>query len=120
MPGIWGLKRAAIRKWGKGRKSIKNFSQILIKKKDEIAELITKEMGKPIIESEGEVDEIPGLVEWFLKETKGIIQDENIKLDVDNASAKVRFEPIGVVGLITPWNLEIKKRRSLHQKSTCY
>jgi len=86
---------------------IKNFSQILVKKKNEIAELITKEMGKPIIESEGEVDEIPGLTEWFLKETKNIIKDENIKLDIDNASAKVKFEPIGIVGLITPWNFPI-------------
>jgi len=86
---------------------IKNFSQILVKKRNEVTELITKEIGKPIIESQGEVDEISGLIEWFLKETKNIIKDENIKLDVDNVSAKVKFEPIGVVGLITPWNFPI-------------
>ena len=86
---------------------IKNFSNILTGKKNEIAELITKEMGKPIIESEGEVDEVPGLIEWFLKEIRNIIQDENIKLDVDDVSAKIKFEPIGVIGLITPWNFPI-------------
>ena len=52
---------------------IKNFSQILVKKRNEVTELITKEIGKPIIESQGEVDEISGLIEWFLKETKNII-----------------------------------------------
>lgn len=86
---------------------IKNFSNILTEKKNEIAELITKEMGKPIIESEGEVNEVPGLIEWFLKEIRNIIQDENIKLDVDDVSAKVKFEPVGVVGLITPWNFPV-------------
>lgn len=104
--------RESLEGWGntsisKRENIIKNFSQILVKKKNEIAELITKEMGKAIIESEGEVDEVPGVTEWFLKETRNVIKDEDVKLDVDNASAKVRFEPIGVVGLITPWNFPI-------------
>lgn len=88
-------------------KILKNFSNLIIKKKNEVAELVTKEMGKPITESEGEIDEIPGLIKWFLEETKKIIKDENIKLDVKDATAKVKFEPIGIVGLITPWNFPI-------------
>lgn len=104
--------REAFRKWentdiSERENILKNFSNILVKKKNEITGLITKEMGKPIIESEGEIDEVPGLVDWFLKETRDIIQDENIELDVKNVAAKVKFEPIGVVGLITPWNFPI-------------
>ncbi len=86
---------------------LKNFLEIFIRRRNEIAELITKEMGKPIIEAEGEVDEVLETVNWFLRETKNIIKDENIELERKNVFAKVKFEPIGVVGLITPWNFPI-------------
>jgi len=86
---------------------IRNFSDVLIKRKREVSELITKEMGKPIIESNGEINEVPGLIDWFLKETRNVIKDENIGLGEDDVSARVRFEPIGVAGLITPWNFPI-------------
>lgn len=86
---------------------LKKFSDILNKKKNEVAELISKEMGKPIIESEGEIEEVPGNVDWFTSETRKIIQDEILELDEENTTAKIRFEPLGVVGLITPWNFPI-------------
>ena len=88
-------------------KFIKNFANILKEKKDEVAELITKETGKPMIEAEGEIDGALDMIEWFLSKTRNIIQDEDIKLDVEDATARIKFEPVGVVGLITPWNFPI-------------
>jgi len=86
---------------------IRKFSEILKKNKEEVAELISKEMGKPIIESEGEVEGSFTNIDWFISNTGKILQDEEVKLDVENTTAKVRFEPVGVVGLITPWNFPI-------------
>jgi len=86
---------------------IRKFSETLKKNKEEVAELITKEMGKPIIESEGEIEGSFTNIDWFISNTGKILQDEEVKLDVENATAKVRFEPVGVVGLITPWNFPI-------------
>lgn len=105
--------RESFKKWkdtdiSEREKIIKNFSNILASKKNEIAELITKEMGKPIIESTGEMDEVSKTIDWFLSEVKNIIQDKDIKLDENNVSARIKFEPIGVAGLITPWNFPIE------------
>jgi succinate-semialdehyde dehydrogenase/glutarate-semialdehyde dehydrogenase/succinyl-CoA reductase len=86
---------------------IRKFSDILRKKKNEVAELISREMGKPIIESEGEIEGSFTNIDWFISNTGKILQDEEVKLDVENSTAKVRFEPVGVVGLITPWNFPI-------------
>lgn len=104
--------KMAFNKWKKTDISereqiIKKFSDILSEKKSEVAELISKEMGKPIIESEGEIDGSIVDINWLASETKNILQDETIELDAENTIAKVKFEPIGVVGLITPWNFPI-------------
>jgi len=86
---------------------VKKFSDILIKKKEGLAELITKEMGKPITQSTGEIDKLPKQIDWFLKEVRNIIQDEEVQSDAEDVSARIRFEPVGVVGIITPWNFPI-------------
>jgi len=88
-------------------KIIKKFSDILNRKKNEVAELITKEMGKPIIEAEGEIGGSFANINWFIENIGKIMQDEIVKLDVENTTARIRFEPVGVVGLITPWNFPI-------------
>ncbi len=102
----------SLRKWkntdiSERERIIKNFSKLLDRKKDKVAKLITKEMGKPITESEGEIEGSVGDINWFISETKKLIQDEALRLDVKNTSAKIRFEPVGVVGVITPWNFPI-------------
>jgi succinate-semialdehyde dehydrogenase/glutarate-semialdehyde dehydrogenase/succinyl-CoA reductase len=104
--------RVAFNEWKKTDVSereqiIKNFAEVLRKNKSEVAELISKEMGKPIIESESEVEGSFGNIDWFVSNTKKVIQDEIIELNVENVTAKIRFEPVGVVGIITPWNFPI-------------
>lgn len=90
------------------KKIIKKFGELLDKNKKEVADLISNEMGKPNVEAVGEVEcSIGETVVWFLENTKKIIQDENINLCVDGVDARVSFEPIGVIGVITPWNFPI-------------
>jgi acyl-CoA reductase-like NAD-dependent aldehyde dehydrogenase len=86
---------------------IKKFGELLASRKSEVARLISREMGKPIVEAEGEVDGAVGEVGWFLAETRKAIADEAVDVGTDNVSARVAFEPVGVVGLITPWNFPI-------------
>ena len=102
----------SLKKWkntdiSEREKIIKNFSKLLDKKKSGIAKLITKETGKPITESEGEIEGSIGDISWFVSETNKFVQDEDLRLDTKNTSAKIRFEPVGVVGIITPWNFPI-------------
>lgn len=83
---------------------IKKFSAVLKNNKSEVAELISREMGKPLIEAEGEVDGSFGDIAWLLSAARNALRDEELKLDTATSTARIRFEPAGVVGLITPWN----------------
>jgi len=86
---------------------IKNIAKLMKERKKELSELITKEMGKPIFESEGEIDETVGEIEWFANESKKYIEDDILDLGLPETNAKIVFEAIGVAGVITPWNYPI-------------
>lgn len=73
--------------------------------KKELSTLITKEMGKPLSESEGEVDATIGDMTWFLNEGKKFIETESV--DLGNNAAEITFEPLGVVGAISAWNFPL-------------
>jgi len=77
----------------------KNILNDLETKKDFFAELITKEMGKPIQEAESEVEYTLDRIKSFIEKVKDFTKPEKI-----NENTSLYFEPIGVVGAITPWN----------------
>jgi len=75
---------------------------------DEIAELLTKEQGKPRAESYT-MELLPTVdaLHWCAKEGPKILADEKVPMtQAFTLSKKGRFsyEPIGVVGVIAPWN----------------
>jgi acyl-CoA reductase-like NAD-dependent aldehyde dehydrogenase len=86
---------------------IKKFCELLASRKSEVARLISREIGKPIVEAEGEIDGAVGEIGWFLTETRKAVADETVDIGAEGVSAKIVFEPVGVVGLITPWNFPI-------------
>ncbi len=110
--GLVEKARQSFRQWkdtdiSEREKLVKKFSEALLKNKEGLAELITKEMGKPITESVREIEKLPKKIDWFLKEVRNIIQDEEVEADAEDVSARIRFEPVGVVGIITPWNFPV-------------
>jgi acyl-CoA reductase-like NAD-dependent aldehyde dehydrogenase len=75
---------------------------------DEIAELLTKEQGKPRAESYT-MELLPTVdaLHWCAKQGPKILADEKVPMtQAFTLSKKGRFsyEPIGVVGVIAPWN----------------
>ncbi len=71
---------------------------------NEIAELISREMGKPITESIGEVSRYTnGELTWFLEHAGEALGDE-LTLDDDESHHRIVYEPQGVVAAIAPWN----------------
>lgn len=70
----------------------------------EIAELISREMGKPITESSSEVSRYTGgELTWFLENAEKALADETTLSD-DESLHRIRFEPYGVAAAIAPWN----------------
>ena len=86
-------------------KILEKASWELKSRKNEIATLITKEMGKPISESEGEVEATLGDMDWFLNSGKKALEDEHI--DFNGKKGRIAFAPLGVVAAITPWNFPL-------------
>src|SRR2546421_3932938 len=81
-------------------------SQILETRKAELAELLTREEGKTLAESSGEVQRAIDIFRFFggLSYTLG---GQTIPHDLPQQLLYTRREPLGVVALITPWNFPI-------------
>ncbi|MEK3906021.1 NAD-dependent succinate-semialdehyde dehydrogenase [Oceanobacillus sp. FSL W7-1309] len=79
---------------------------ILRSRADQIASLITKEMGKPLGEAKGEVVMAIDYIDWYAEEGKRIYGD-TIPSSSENKRLMVIRQPVGVVGAITPWNFPI-------------
>ena len=91
-------------KTGKERSIIlRNWFNLMMKNKDDLAKILTAEMGKPLAEALGEIAYGASFVEWFAEEAKRVYGD-TIPGHQEDKRIVVIKQPIGVVGAITPWN----------------
>ncbi|RWK41414.1 NAD-dependent succinate-semialdehyde dehydrogenase [Mesorhizobium sp.] len=82
---------------------LRKWFDLIIAAKDDLALLMTLEQGKPLRESLGEIDYAASFVEWYADEAKRL-NAESVTSHLPNAEMMVRREPLGVVGVVTPWN----------------
>ena len=83
-------------------KLLRNLGHILLKRKKEYAIIITNEMGKPITESTAEIEKCIWVCNYYADNGKKFLEPEYIETDAKDSF--VRFDPIGVIGCIMPWN----------------
>jgi succinate-semialdehyde dehydrogenase/glutarate-semialdehyde dehydrogenase/succinyl-CoA reductase len=79
-----------------------SFANELRKNKENLARTATMEMGKSIKESRAEIDKCAWTIEYFADNGKIFLGEEVINTDARNSI--VKFEPLGVIGSIMPWN----------------
>ena len=77
-------------------------AQVLRKRKDEFARLMTEEMGKPITASEGEVEKCAVCCDYFADDAERMLSPE--MKESDAGKSFVRYDPLGPVLAIMPWN----------------
>ncbi|PBB99212.1 NAD-dependent succinate-semialdehyde dehydrogenase [Mesorhizobium sp. WSM3862] len=82
---------------------LRKWFELIVAAKDDLALLMTLEQGKPLKESLGEIDYAASFVEWYAEEAKRL-NAESVTSHLPNAQMTVRREPLGVVGVVTPWN----------------
>ena len=82
---------------------LRNWFELIMAAKDDLALLMTLEQGKPLKESLGEIDYAASFVEWYAEEAKRL-NAESVTSHLPGAEMSVRREPLGVVGVVTPWN----------------
>lgn len=81
-------------------------SQLLEARKAELAELLTREEGKTLAESTGEVQRTVDILRFF-GGLSYILGGQTIPHDLPGNLLYTVRQPVGVVGLITPWNFPI-------------
>ncbi|NNV57326.1 NAD-dependent succinate-semialdehyde dehydrogenase [Limnovirga soli] len=81
---------------------MQTVADILLKKSDDFARLITYEMGKTFKEAKGEVEKCAGACRYFAENAAMFLQPVNMLSDA--ANSYVRYDPIGAVLAIMPWN----------------
>lgn len=79
---------------------------LMLQRKQELAELMTKEQGKPLKASLNEVQYAADFLRWFAEEAKRVY-GETIPSARADQRFMVRYQPVGVVAAITPWNYPI-------------
>ena len=79
------------------------WSQLVSKNKESVAELMTKENGKPLAESLAEVDYAISYIDWYAEEAKRLY-GRIIPSHANNKKLEVIKHPVGLVAAITPWN----------------
>jgi aldehyde dehydrogenase (NAD+) len=82
------------------------FGQLLAEQKDELAELMSREMGKVLAEAGGDVQEAIDMAYYMAGEGRRLFGQTTPSELRDKFNMSVRM-PIGVVGAITPWNFPI-------------
>jgi succinate-semialdehyde dehydrogenase / glutarate-semialdehyde dehydrogenase len=66
------------------------------------AALMTAEMGKPIAQAEAEIDKCATTCDWFADHAAALLAPETVATEA--SSSQVRFDPLGVVLAVMPWN----------------
>lgn len=70
---------------------------------DELAKLLTLEMGKPIAQARGEVALVASIYQYYADNVEKFMADEPLSIK-DSGTAVVRTEPIGPLVGVMPWN----------------
>ena len=87
----------------RGRKLMR-AAEILRERSEEYAQLMTREMGKPLKEARGEVEKCAWVCEYYAENGEEQLASEPVRTPETEASTYVAFQPIGLVLAIMPWN----------------
>ncbi|TLD85089.1 NAD-dependent succinate-semialdehyde dehydrogenase [Helicobacter sp. MIT 11-5569] len=79
------------------------FFVLMLEYKEALAEIMTKEQGKPLAESRGEILYAASFIKWFAQEARKVCGDI-MESKVKDQKIMTLKQPIGVCAAITPWN----------------
>ncbi|TAA73228.1 NAD-dependent succinate-semialdehyde dehydrogenase [Planococcus salinarum] len=79
------------------------WHDLLLQNKQQVAEIMTKEMGKPLAEAIGEIEYSASFISWYAEEGKRMY-GRTIPASKEGKRIQINKQPVGVVVSITPWN----------------
>jgi aldehyde dehydrogenase (NAD+) len=78
-------------------------AETLVRRKEDLARDMTREMGKPLSETRGDVQEAIDMTYYMAGEGRRLF-GQTVPSELPNKFAMSVRDPLGVVGMITPWN----------------
>lgn len=72
---------------------------------DDMAQMVTLEMGKPIAQARAEIEKCAQLSEWYAAHGPAMLVPEPAL--VDNGSAQIEYRPLGPIFAVMPWNFPV-------------
>ena len=84
---------------------ITRFREQVRTRHEELAKILTSEVGKPIAQSRNELNGVLGRIDFFINNTAKILKDDVVFADRgEKLEEKISYEPLGVVANISAWN----------------
>ena len=99
---------AAFRQWrsvpvAARAQKLRDLGTALRNRGEEMARMITREMGKPIAQARGEVAKSAGLCDWYADHGPAMLNTEATQV----ADAVIEYRPLGSVLAVMPWNFPL-------------
>ena len=85
---------------------LRKWYDLIMANADDLAIILTTEMGKPLAEARGEVAYGASFIDWFGEEARRVCGDV-MESPIPDKRFLTFKQPIGVFGAITPWNFPI-------------
>jgi succinate-semialdehyde dehydrogenase/glutarate-semialdehyde dehydrogenase len=83
---------------------VRRVGELHVERRQELADIIVREMGKPVEQALGEVDFAGAIYEYYADHASEFLKDEPIQLLDGTGSAVVRRSALGVLLGVMPWN----------------
>lgn len=82
------------------------FRDVMLERSDSIAQLISQEVGKPVVEGmTNEIMAAADIINYYVKNAEKMLANEPITLHLlKHRKSYVHYTPLGVIGIIAPWN----------------
>jgi len=82
---------------------IRRFRALLAEQKEKLAQTLTSEVGKPIVQSRNEIDGTLGRIDFFLDAVPKVLREETVHRD-GSLEERISLEPLGRIVNISAWN----------------
>jgi len=101
---------AAFQQWSKNSTVtqraalVRRVGELHAERRQQLAEIINREMGKPLDQALGEVDFSAGIYQYYADNAERFLADEPVDLLDGEGTAVIRRRPVGALLGIMPWN----------------
>ncbi|WP_310607690.1 succinate-semialdehyde dehydrogenase [Buttiauxella brennerae] len=84
---------------------LRDLGKALRNNAEAMAQMITAEMGKPIMQARGEVAKTANLCDWYAEHGPAMLATEGTQ--VENQQAVIEYRPLGAILAVMPWNFPL-------------